>query len=328
VTTSYDVARQLVTQLGGNGSDKNIVRAVAIWLRFESGGTILGNNPWNMRPGNEKACTKGTDAKGFVVYCSLQDGITATAQRLSNGKHGYPAIKTAIRSGSPVHFFTALAASAWDGNHYVGSIANMRSAFASSATYNFTLKFADRAGPSSGGPGTTTTATTALPANLIPTGTLASYDPSHILTQADLDYLYETARNSYSGGNPILGLQFDTVGGGPAFKQALQAYLGKPISSLPRVFGGGALDSIAGLIAQVSEILGFLLDPENWLYGIATIAGVALSAYAVRQLVNTTAEGPRPQVMEQTSREIAAKGRSVVHPRGSPAKTIVKTVAK
>ncbi len=108
-----------------------------------------------------------------------------------------------------------------------------------------------------------------IPASTTGSGVLASYSPDHILTQADLDLLYKQAKDSYAHGNPLTEWQWDNMPElGPAFRAKLQAYLGKPLSSLPKGFELGAFnpldaigqvaDAIAGIPAAIGNVLAHL----------------------------------------------------------------------
>lgn len=145
MVTSYDVARQLVTDSGGNPNDKGIVRAIAIWIAYESGTRILSNNPWNLRPGHDySTCSRGTDNKGFTVFCTWQDGVKATSQRLSKDDYrGYRPVYDAIRQGRPLAFFAALARSKWSSDHYGGG-GKFVTAFNSATNYERALTFGAR----------------------------------------------------------------------------------------------------------------------------------------------------------------------------------------
>jgi hypothetical protein len=147
VTTS-DIAKQLITDVGGNPNNKLMVRAIEVWVAGESGTHILSNNPWNLRPGTDyTACNSGADSSNFTVFCTWQDGVKATAQRLShNDYRGYRPVYDAIQQGKPLAFFTALARSKWSSDHYGGG-SKLISAFKGTANYNRVVSFGSRAAP-------------------------------------------------------------------------------------------------------------------------------------------------------------------------------------
>jgi len=158
-TTSYDIARSLVAKLGGNPNNSGIVRAVAIWLAYESGSTIYGNNPWNMRPTSlpPNTCTNGADGKNFIKFCTLDDGIKTAAFSLNKDDYrGYRAISDAIRRNDPIGFFRALARSKWSSDNYGGG-GKLINAFNSGTSYNRTLSFRERSGGTSPGGGAVST---------------------------------------------------------------------------------------------------------------------------------------------------------------------------
>lgn len=155
MTTTYDIARSIVSKLGGNPNNSGIVRAVAIWITYESGSVILGNNPLNMRPTSlpPGTCTKGVDSKNFIKFCTIDDATDTIAFHLNKSDwRNYDEIGKAIRAGSAIGMFKALAASPWSSDHYGGG-SKLINAFNSGSNYNKTLTFRERGGGTSPGGG-------------------------------------------------------------------------------------------------------------------------------------------------------------------------------
>lgn len=122
-------AQAFLRFLGANWRSNLLIIAVVAWMRQESGGLshVIGNNPFNLRPGADDAMyrsgiRKSKNGNGhFSVYATLENGLVATANRLlkaGNDWRGYGLIVRAARAGSPVDFLTAIALSAWDAGHY------------------------------------------------------------------------------------------------------------------------------------------------------------------------------------------------------------------
>lgn len=207
MTTSYDVSRALVAELGGNPGNTAIVKAVAIWLAYESGSTIYGNNPWNMRPTSlppgVKSC--GTDRKNFIKFCNVDDGIKTAAYQLNKDDwRGYRAISNAIRAGNVSAFFYALAKSKWSSDNYGGG-GKFFSAFSSGANYNRTLSFKERGGGTSPGGGSVGSSS----ANAILATAISSFqdvlrklgistDPGHIITPEEAAKIADEYANRYN----------------------------------------------------------------------------------------------------------------------------------
>lgn len=105
-------------------------KAVVAWMRHESGSTIIGNNPFNLRPGaaaasGVKTCGSrhSTSSGDFAVFCSPTDGAAAAAGLLKSGGddwRGYGRVVRAAQKGDPIAFLDALARSAWSGSRYGG----------------------------------------------------------------------------------------------------------------------------------------------------------------------------------------------------------------
>lgn len=167
MTTSYDVARSFLRMIGAPVTD-SMTRAVAIWIRFESGGTIRGNNPWNLHSGDACPADKGycpgegnlpgqignryagPGDRNVAVFATLDDGIRASVVNLTRRPPGdwtgYDLVVKALREGRAVGFLTALQNSKWSAGHY--SYSKLVNAFSSSLNYNQTIKFVNYGGGS------------------------------------------------------------------------------------------------------------------------------------------------------------------------------------
>lgn len=113
-----------------NPNDTYIIAAVAAWFYQESGGakSVIGNNPFNIRPGMVSFMAIGvrTSTKGngkFLVFASLSAGFAATAYLLihANKAYGYQLALNALKHGgnqAALDFLAALSQSSWDAAHY------------------------------------------------------------------------------------------------------------------------------------------------------------------------------------------------------------------
>jgi len=136
------------------------VRAVAIWLAFESGSTIAGNNPWNIHgTGNCGYRMADTPLAKVAVYCTIDDGVAASARLLSNSSY-YTAVVAALRKGDVVGFFWALVKSPWSASHYGGDISKFWGAFTGSYNYSSKVYTLSSGGSTTGGTGSGTTVST------------------------------------------------------------------------------------------------------------------------------------------------------------------------
>jgi len=168
MATRYDVADLWLRAIGApiNALTR---RAVAIWLTFESGNTITGNNPWNLHSGpNCNPTTRycpgqgglpgqignryaGSGDRNVAVFSSLSAGIQANANnlvRLSGSGYGYDKVIAEIRSGDALGFLDALQKSSWSAGHY--GFSKLVNAFRGGTNYNATIKFSSGTGGKSG----------------------------------------------------------------------------------------------------------------------------------------------------------------------------------
>jgi len=117
-------ARKFITTLGATVTEP-LIRAVAAWFRQESGtaGKVLGNNPFNIRPGAATKLSNGTRKVGngvFLTFPNLTVGFQAAAVVLAStgGSYGYDHVIAAVKRGDAVGFLAKLAESSWSATHY------------------------------------------------------------------------------------------------------------------------------------------------------------------------------------------------------------------
>jgi hypothetical protein len=129
--TEVTFAYRLLQYLHANANNYALLLAIVAWLRSESGHNYIGNNPLNLRPGQDDAPYRsGVRQAGkngyFSVYASIDAGARATANRLSHLTY-YVGIMAAIRRGTSsdldkqvqaTDFMWALILSKWDAGHY------------------------------------------------------------------------------------------------------------------------------------------------------------------------------------------------------------------
>lgn len=121
--------------------------AVEAWTLAESGGTILGNNPWNLHVGPDCPPTSmagvlglnpsqrltgnyglvgnryaGPGDRNVAIFSSLGGGVQACVANLVNWGAaepiGYDHVIAAARAGDVMGFLAALARSSWSAGHY------------------------------------------------------------------------------------------------------------------------------------------------------------------------------------------------------------------
>jgi hypothetical protein len=118
-------ATRFITTLGGTPTTE-MLRAVTAWFRQESGSVakVIGNNPFNIRPGAATKLSNGTRAVPgngtFLTFPSLTVGFQAAAVVLlaSGGTYGYDHAIAALRRGDAIGFLAKLAESSWCATHY------------------------------------------------------------------------------------------------------------------------------------------------------------------------------------------------------------------
>lgn len=287
--TSYDIARALIRKLGGDPTNAGLVRAVAIWLRFENS-TVTGNNPWNIR-GSGPCGSHYFGSNGpFHTYCSLDQGLDATASLLSINAHGYPAIKSAVRSGSGIGFLTAVAKSSWSAGHYGGG-AKLVNAWNGSFNYNWTPAYRNGTpGSVNTGGGTLVNVETTIPDALAALAKIGIHvDANHRFTQEEADKI---AKDLYHVSGDVAATIASRYKG-HTIGEVIQA--SKDQASDP--FGVGGISDALGAIGQVA---GFFLDAENWLLIIELAAGVVILGWAAKNLFGSQLGTARPRAKSQS----------------------------
>jgi hypothetical protein len=113
-----------------NPKDTYLIAAVAAWFHQESGGIsrVIGNNPFNIRPGMTSFMSNGfrvsTRGNGkFLTFASMAKGFEAAAYLLMHGSkaYGYRVALNALKNGgnkAAVDFLAAMAMSSWDAANY------------------------------------------------------------------------------------------------------------------------------------------------------------------------------------------------------------------
>jgi len=285
---AYDVADAFLRALGAP-STPAMRRAVAIWLRFESGGTIIGNNPWNLHSGT--ACPKtagfcpgqgslpgqignryaGPGDQNVAVFATLDDGAAASANNLVRlaPSYGYGKVITAARAGDALGFLNALQQSSWSAGHY--NFSKLTGAFGGTFDYNTTLTLRAPSGASASSLGTASSVGSAtlasaendkakLEAALKAAG--ISTDPSHVLTEAEAIRLTRELYPLWRGGSLFeAGKTIETILG--------MTTLGTK--------GGEAIGELMEIPAFLGNLAGVIFDPENWKYLGALAIGLPLT---------------------------------------------------
>jgi hypothetical protein len=118
-------ARAFLRVAKADTTNPELVRAVVAWFRCESGSVsrVVGNNPFNIRPGvaSKYACGVRKGRVGvFLVFASLPRGFMAAAAVLMAlaPRYGYGTVLRRLRAGNATGFLDALARSSWDAGHY------------------------------------------------------------------------------------------------------------------------------------------------------------------------------------------------------------------
>jgi len=326
MATSYDIARLFLSDIGAPVTD-GMTRAVAIWLRFESGGVVRGNNPWNLHSGPVCSADKGycpgqgnlpgqignryagPGDKNVAVFGTIDAGVKAAAVNLTKrpaGDYtGYDKVVAAARANDPVGFLTALQNSKWSAGHY--GYSKLVSAYHSAIVYNQTIKFVDTVGHDVSGSTVVLASDTQMTQEqaIAFIGSLGiDTTLNHQLTEADIDKLAAKY-------NVDPGLYRSSLLGKTTKDLAEILMKGGNINFDPTQIPGNVVDAVAGWAEELGRILGFLLDIENIGYSLALIAGAILVAYGTKQIIAATGSenSPRVQVIESvTSKD---KGKTI-----------------
>lgn len=306
--------------------DNTVMRkAVVAWMRAESGGHIIGNNPWNLRPGLDDAALRSgtrTSISGngvFSVYATPQDGARAAARRLvSAGKdwRRYDVIVTSARSGNAIGFLNAVALSAWDGGHAPNSghygLKGVKLGISSTGGSNNLLKIFQGIGgnlgtATAGGP-VTTDPTSMVPPDATATagkldpgivgawGNLVQFPAGHILTAADVEAIMGTlAAHGFFKDDPggiaqsithtILLSEIGQPWGKPMEDRLAAKFGTAAAQALPKT----PLDPLFAVAGSLAQIVGALFDPRKWILFLALIAGAAMTAWGGANIARAAA---------------------------------------
>lgn len=120
VVNEKDLATRFLHDIKAPISNK-MLKAVASWMRQESGSHIVRNNPWNLTSFKGMTGFQRYDG-AFAVFDNLTDGIQSTATGLMEFPptdfRGYAQIVAAARKGDALYFMQCLAQSHWDAARY------------------------------------------------------------------------------------------------------------------------------------------------------------------------------------------------------------------
>lgn len=308
---AYTVAAMFLRHLGAPVTPA-MQRAVAIWLRFESGGTIRGNNPWNLHSG--AACPQsqgycpgngslpgqignryaGPGDRNVAVFRTLDDGVKASANNLIrlSPNYGYGKVIAEARQGDALGFLVALQNSSWSAGHY--SYSKLVSAFRGSFNYNTALVLSPVGGGSSTVPPGSDIGDKlgdnieAAWSHLVAAG--FPRDPNYVFKAEDFDKFFAAYVHS--------GLPNNDTTRNAMRRIFLEKWVGKTLGSFVQLGAeqntsrqDNFFDQAAETLATVGDVLGFLVDPQNWLYVLALAGGVVLAGYGFAQLT-----GARPSL--------------------------------
>jgi hypothetical protein len=312
MTTSYDVAGMFLHHLGAPDTQP-MRRAIAIWLRFESGNTIIGNNPWNLHSGDACPASKGycpgqgslpgqignryagSGDRNVAVFGTLDAGVKASAQNIMRQGYGYPRMVSEAKAGDALGFLVALQDSSWSAGHY--GFSKLVNAFKSGLNYNTNLTFRDGQG---GGNSTTPPGGISNPGDPLTFwkgvngGPGITFPHGHVLTSADIDAIIGYLHQYNIIADDWTGL------GGIGVKALLSAFVGREWDEqlavdIQRGLSQGGTDVANALnplhdtiFEDIGKLFDFLFDAENWLYILAFAAGVGLAVVGGKLIINAT----------------------------------------
>jgi hypothetical protein len=306
-------------------------RAVAIWLAFESGKTVIGNNPWNLHSGAVCSAAKGycpgqgtlsgqignryagPGDQNVAVFATLDAGAKANAQNLirNSGSYGYGAVITGARAGDPLAFLTALQNSSWSSGHY--GYSKLTTAFRGISSYNNALTLSMPTGSSvSGVPnaiavvapgGTSDKAVLAVAGAPATPTTLAAYlgvDPATPVTDAMIASAANkiaTATGMFNRAYPVIYAEMALL-----LKNSPGITAGKFPLSLTATGTPPGTDPGAGLPGVIPPVItdaftsfgkgaAFFLDGQNWTYLIALVVGIPLALIGFYLLAGVPTQG-------------------------------------
>ena len=307
---SYTVASMFLRALGAPDTSA-MRRAVAIWLRFESGGSITGNNPWNLHngapcksasrycpgagslPGQIGNRYAGPGDQNVAVFRTLDDGTRASAQNLIRlaPSYGYGKVISEARQGDAIGFLVALQNSSWSAGHY--GYSKLVTAFRGSFNYNTTLTLRAVGGGSSTVPTTPAEQVgDAVYAKALEWAISQGIEPNTTITaeQWTRFVAWYVKQEGQAPNGELAKLLLNVVSKSWVGK-ATWAEIGKHQAQFPAATD--PLKAIADALGSVSAVLAFFLDVENWLYIIAIGAGVGLAGYGFAQLTGARIGVPR-----------------------------------
>lgn len=294
-----DIASAFLKELGA--PDNTAMRlAVIAWLRAESGSNIIGNNPWNLRPGGDDASFRSgtrTSINGngtFSVYPDPLTGARAAAHRLAAAGHDwrkYDAIVSAARKGNPIDFLNALAASAWDAGRYGTKNGGRNKLLIVYAGLSGNAAAATDSGGARSGIGF---------------GDFGITD-GHIITTDDVYRIMDKLNKAgvFDAHIPILGVFVSAQSENVIFN-TLMSFVGKPWNkqtrdALAAAIGQNAKEASpvgdAGILAPLAplgDLAAALLDPRKWLLFLALLTGAALAAWGGMHVLSASGGTAQP----------------------------------
>jgi len=298
MATSYELASAFLREIGAPDTP-NMRRAVAIWLRFESGGTIVGNNPFNLHSGPECDAQRrycpgqgnlpgqignryaGPGDKNVAVFATAEDGMRANARNLTRlaPRYGYGEVIAQARKGDAFGFLKAIQDSNWSAGNY--GYSKLTNAFMSRLNWNFTVTSRMPTG-SAGGTPTTPSTTSNVP---IVTRYINEFLAERGLKSTDT--IDDATLNAY-----VDWLAKKIGQDNSTFKTELKSFIsgwrGQTWGSLANT--QMPKNTSTDPLVQLGSILAFLLDGENWVFMLALGGGVILAGYSFTRIAGMRVE--------------------------------------
>ena len=298
--TSRELAQMLIRSLGGDPNNEALIRAVEVWKASESS-SIMGNNPWFMT-GVGTCGTFHVPGNGltFKRFCTLQDGVDATAALLKSGAWpGYKEAAIAVKAGDATGFLDNIQKSPWAGGHYGYALVKR---FQSALSWSRTLVLYDTV--NSGG-GTSPGAGSDGPSQMLGAWNDAVKFPiGHIITADDVETMMRALDKQGAFSADVTGqarskaqeILMATIG--RAWTKDLQEELQKQFQDAASASDWGK--ALTTFLGNAGKIVGFALDTENWLYIFALIGGLAFTFYGFSNLMRS---GPQEAAVERVSND-------------------------
>lgn len=288
--------------------------AVQTWIKRESGGNIIGNNPLNIHYDVARSYGIQPDGRWWssgdqawvASFSSLDRGAAATANILNRDIHGYKKASDSLRANDPIGFLRNIAASNWAASHYGGGdpvkgAASLIASFqAAGGQITGTVSTVDPSGALPSG----VSLATILRARFGATGDV--YKDTDPLTQEWKNTIERAIKGDgtiFAEGIPgLTGAQKDAIWkrvdpllvvGKPIGQILIPADIATKlgVSASGGFVGIGPTDPNTGeselvpALYDVPEFLGkvgsFLFDPANWLYMLGLGVGIALVGYGI-----------------------------------------------